>query len=442
MKRVHIVSLGCAKNRVDSEVMAGILQGEGYRLVSDPDQADVAVVNTCTFIQPANEESIEAILELANLKEEGRLEKLVVTGCMAQRFAAELPTELPEVDAFLGTGTYHRIGDVLGGRELSRVLVDAPRWLPTAQTPRLNTSPPGSAWLKISEGCDHKCAFCIIPSIRGGHRSRTLASLVEEARILAAQGVLELNLVGQDTTSYGRDLSADIDLAVLTEALAEVDGLEWIRVHYLYPRGVPQRLLEVMASHPKVLPYVDMPLQHASDRMLRAMGRGTSRARQEAILDNIRATVPDVTLRSTFIVGFPGETEEDFDELLDFVRQQGFHRVGAFPYWQEEGTRAAELPHQVPEEVRMQRLDELMELQAGIAKDHLERWIGREVRVLVQGLSDETELLLQGRTAHQAPEVDGVVYINDAPEGVAPGTMRRVLIEDALDYDLVGRVVD
>lgn len=442
MKRVHLVSLGCAKNRVDSEVMAGLLQGEGFTLVSDPDDADIAVVNTCTFIQPANEESIEAILELGRRKEDGKLQKLVVTGCMSQRYAAELPDELPEVDAFLGTGAYHRIADVLMGREPSRVLVDVPKWLPTAQTPRINTSTAGSAWLKISEGCDHGCAFCIIPSIRGRHRSRELVSLVDEARLLARSGVREINLVGQDTTSYGRDLNGSPDISHLAEALAEIEELSWVRIHYLYPRGVPDRLLEVMASNPKVLPYIDMPLQHASDRMLRAMGRGTTRERQTELLNRIRRMLPDVTLRSTFIVGYPGETEEDFDELKDFIRDQGFHRVGAFPYWQEEGTRAAKLPHQVPEDLRQDRLEELMELQAGIAKAHIERLVGTEVTVLVQGVSDETDLLLQGRTAQQAPEVDGVVYINDAPEGVLPGTFRRVLLESALDYDLVGRIVD
>ena len=438
--RVHLVSLGCAKNRVDSEVMLGLLRAAGHEIVADPDAADAAIVNTCTFIEPATEESVDAVLRLGERRESGQLQRLVVTGCMAQRYPEQLAGELAEVDHFLGTGEYHRIVEALAG-QVPRTVVDTPRWLPDAWTPRLNTSPPGSAWLKISEGCDHRCAFCIIPSIRGRHRSRTVASLVAEAERLADEGVVELNVVGQDTTAYGRDLRDGTDLSALLRALARVDGLRWIRVHYAWPRDLPADLLRVMADEDKVLPYLDIPLQHASTRVLKAMRRGVSRGDHEALLARVRSVLPDVTLRTTFIVGFPGETEADFDGLVEFVEAQRFHHVGVFPYYAEVGTRAAQLAGQVPEPVRAERRAELMALQQLISREHWEGWVGRTVSVLVEGPSPESDLVLVGRTASQAPEVDGQVILTETPADVVPGTIRSVEIVDAAEYDLVGRVV-
>ena len=443
MEKVHIVSLGCAKNRVDSEVMVGILQQKQHAFVDTPEEADVIIVNTCSFIQPATEESIDTVLEMARLKQDGRLKKLVVTGCMVQRYGESLEGELPEVDAFLGTGEYHRIGDVLGMRDAAapRSYVDVPMYIHDELAPRVNSWSRCSAYLKISEGCDHRCAFCIIPQLRGRLRSRTIPSLVTEAQRLASEGVVELNLVSQDSTAYGRDLRDGTGLGELLRELAKVDGIRWIRLHYAYPIGLPAGLLEALRDEPKVVPYLDMPLQHASGPMLKAMKRGVTRAGQERILARVREYVPDITIRSTFIVGFPGETDEDFQELCSFLRDQRFDRVGVFTYCQEDGTPAAELGDQVPEEVKEARQAELMAIQAEISREKLQAMVGQIVPVLIEGHSEESELLLRGRTDTQAPDVDGQVYIGKAPEGVDVGQIRPVLITQAGDHDLVGEVV-
>jgi ribosomal protein S12 methylthiotransferase len=440
VERVHLVSLGCPKNRVDSEVMVGQLRSGPFELVDEPDDADVIVVNTCSFIQPATEESIDTILELARFKEEGSCRKLVVTGCMVQRYGEDLEGELPEVDHFIGTGEYHRISEVLT-RPSPRSLLGVPVWQHDEHTPRVNSWSRSSAYLKISEGCDHRCAFCIIPTLRGRLRSRTVASLVAEAQRLASEGVVELNLVSQDSTAYGRDLRDGSDLGTLLRALAQVEGIAWIRVHYIYPIGLPEGFLAAVAEEPKVCPYIDIPLQHASGPMLRAMRRGVTRAGQERILDRIRGHVPDVALRTTFIVGFPGETDADFEELCDFVRAQRFDHVGVFTYFQEDGTAAAELPEQVPDEVKEQRQATLMGIQAEISKARLQAMVGSVVDVLVEGTSEESEYLLRGRTARQAPEVDGCVFLTEVPEDVAVGQVLPVRITDAADYDLAGYVV-
>ena len=443
MEKVHIVSLGCAKNRVDSEVMVGILQQKQHAFVETPEEADVIIVNTCSFIQPATEESIDTVLEMARLKKDGRLKKLVVTGCMVQRYGESLEGELPEVDAFLGTGEYHRIGDVLGARDAAapRSYVDVPMYIHDELAPRVNSWSRCSAYLKISEGCDHRCAFCIIPQLRGRLRSRTIPSLVTEATRLAAEGVVELNLVSQDSTAYGRDLRDGTGLGELLRELAKVDGIRWIRLHYAYPIGLPAGLLEALRDEPKVVPYLDMPLQHASGPMLKAMKRGVTRAGQERILARVREYVPDITIRSTFIVGFPGETDEDFQELCSFIRDQRFDRVGVFTYCQEDGTPAALLDGQVSEEVKEARQAELMGIQAEISREKLQAMVGQIVPVLIEGHSEESELLLRGRTDTQAPDVDGQVYIGKAPEGVDVGQIRPVLITQAGDHDLVGEVV-
>ena len=444
MERVHLISLGCPKNRVDSEVMVGTLMQGGFELVDEPEEADVIVVNTCSFIQPATEESIDTVLEMARFKDAGSCKKLVVTGCMVQRYGTSLEGELPEVDHFLGTGEYHRIADVLSARDgrAPRSFVDTPMYIHDEFAPRLNSWSACSAYLKISEGCDHTCAFCIIPTLRGKLRSRTIASLVTEAERLVGQGVRELNLVSQDSTAYGRDLKDGTDLGGLMRALAAIEGLSWIRLHYAYPHGVPKSFLQAMAEEPNICSYVDIPLQHASGPMLKAMRRGVTRAGQERILDRIREHVPDVTLRSTFIVGFPGETEEDYRELYDFIEAQRFDHVGVFTYFPEDGTPAATLPDQVPDEVKQARQAELMALQARISREKLEAKVGTEVDVLVEGLAEESELLLRGRTMSQAPDVDGQVYIVNPPLGVRVGEIRRMRVTQAADYDLVGELVD
>jgi len=443
-ERVHLISLGCPKNRVDSEVMVGKLRRGPFELVDTPDGADVIVVNTCSFIQPATEESIDTVLEMAKFKSDGNCRKLVVTGCMVQRYGTALEDELPEVDFFLGTGEYHRIDDVLSARAAQgpRSFVDTPLYIHDELAPRVNSWRPHSAYLKISEGCNHRCSFCIIPTLRGRLRSRTISSLVTEATTFVGQGVKELNLVSQDSTAYGRDLGDGTDLGQLLRALARIEGLDWIRLHYAYPIGLPDSLLRAIADEDKVVPYLDMPLQHASGRMLKAMRRGVTRAGQERILDRVRRYVPDIAIRTTFIVGFPGETDEDFEELLDFVEKQRFDRVGVFTYFQEDGTHAATLPNQVPDDVKKARQARLMEVQAAISKASNEAMVGQERWVLVDGPAQEDDRILAGRLATQAPEVDGQVLLDEADEDVRPGQLRRVRITAAAEYDLVGRVVD
>jgi ribosomal protein S12 methylthiotransferase len=441
--RVHLVSLGCPKNRVDSEVMVGQLQSGPYTLVDEPGDAEVIVVNTCSFIQPATEESIDTVLEMAKFKTEGNARKLVVTGCMVQRYGRSLEAELPEVDVFLGTGEYQRIREVLETRDLRapRTHVDIPLYLPDELAPRVNSWSQASAYLKISEGCDHRCAFCIIPTLRGDLRSRSIPSLVAEARGLAEQGVVELNLVSQDSTAYGRDRKDGSGLGPLMQSLSEIDGIRWIRLHYAYPHGLPAGLLDQLANNPKVVPYLDIPLQHASGPVLKAMRRGVTRSGQERILDRIRGAVPGIALRTTFIVGFPGETEHDFAELCDFVSAQKFDHVGVFTYFPEDGTPAATLPDQVPDAEKKRRQRHLMKLQKGVVKKRLKGLIGKEVDVLVEGTAQESALLLRGRTATQAPEVDGQVYVQRAPEDVRIGQIRSLRVTQVGDYDLVGEIV-
>ena len=442
-ERVHLVSLGCPKNRVDSEVMIGKIRGADCTLVDSPEEADVIVVNTCSFIQPATEESIDTVLEMAGYKETGSCEKLIVTGCMVQRFGNALEDELPEVDHFLGTGEYHRIDEVLRNKEKDapKTHVDVPMYIHDEFSPRVNSWKGHSAWLKISEGCNHRCAFCIIPTLRGKMRSRSIPSLVAEAERLASQGVREINLVSQDSTAYGRDFGDGTDLGGLLRALAKVDGIEWLRLHYAYPIGLPNSLLAAIAEEPKVCRYLDMPLQHASGPMLKAMRRGVTRAGQERILDRVREAVPDIAIRTTFIVGFPGETESDFLELLDFVRTQKFERVGVFTYFQEDGTDAAKLPNQVPEDVKLRRQKTLMEAQAEVSRSRMESMIGQTFDVIVDGAADEHEWVVTGRLETQAPDVDGQVYFETPPDDIVAGQIRKVRIDRASEYDLVGTVV-
>ncbi len=436
---VYMHTLGCPKNRVDSEVMLGTLAEAGYRLVQDPEKAEVIVVNTCGFIESAKVESVDAIVELAELKRAGKCRKLVVTGCLVQRHAEDLARELPEVDHFLGTGAYQDIARVVSDAQAKRLVVPDPDFVHSASTPRVNSLPSHTAYLKISEGCDNTCAFCIIPKLRGGQRSRPIDDVVAEAAALAAQGTVELSLVAQDLTAYGYDLPGKIRLQHLLPELCKVDGIRWIRLHYAYPRDVPAALVDVLAREQKIVKYLDMPLQHASDRLLRAMKRGRDARFLRELLARLRARVPGIALRTSLIVGLPGETEEDFAELVAFVEEQRFERLGVFEFSPEEGTPAAEMQDQVPDAVKRARRDRIMRLQQRISRAHQRAMIGRRVEVLVEGRAEETEHLLAGRHAQQAPEIDGVTYVND---GVAyPGEIVTVEITDAAEYDLVGRVV-
>jgi ribosomal protein S12 methylthiotransferase len=437
--RVYMHTLGCPKNRVDSEVMLGTLAQAGFRLVQDPAKAEIVVVNTCGFIESAKIESIDAIVELAELKKTGRAKKLVVAGCLVQRHADELARALPEVDHFVGTGAYQDIARIVSDAQAKRLVVPDPDFVHSAASPRVNSLPSHTAYVKIAEGCDNACAFCIIPKLRGPQRSRPVEDVVAEAAALAAQGAVELSLVAQDLTAYGYDLAGKPRLHDLVRALAKVDGIRWIRLHYAYPRDVPDALVRAIAEEPKVVKYLDMPLQHSSDRLLRAMKRGRDSAFLRKLLARLRAGIPGLALRTSLIVGLPGETEEDFRDLLSFVREERFERLGVFEYSPEEGTPAAEMARQVPEAVKRERRARIMELQQGISRAHQRAMIGRRIEVLVEGRSEETEHLLAGRHAQQAPEIDGLTYVND---GVAyPGEIVTVEVTDASEYDLVGRVV-
>jgi ribosomal protein S12 methylthiotransferase len=432
-------TLGCPKNRVDSEVMLGTLAQAGYRLVQEPDEADVVVVNTCGFIESAKEESVDAILELSELKRTGRCRKLVVTGCLVQRHADELARALPEVDHFLGTGAYADVAKVVSDAQARRLVVPDPEFVHSAATPRVSSLPSHTAYLKISEGCDNACAFCIIPKLRGRQRSRPVDDVVAEAEALASRGTIELSLVAQDLTAYGSDLPGRPRLHALLRALAKVDGLRWIRLHYAYPRDVPAALVETIADEPKIVKYLDMPLQHSSDRLLRTMRRGRDSLFLRRLLARLRARVPGIALRTSLIVGLPGETRRDFEDLVRFVEEQRFERLGVFEFSAEEGTPAADMAGQVPQRVRRARFERIMEIQQRISREHQRATIGRRLEVLVEGRAEETEHLLAGRHAQQAPEIDGLTYVND---GIAyPGEIVTVEVTDASDYDLVGRVV-
>jgi ribosomal protein S12 methylthiotransferase len=438
-KALYMATLGCPKNRVDSEVMLGTLGARGYTLVESPADASVIVVNTCAFIGPAKQESVDTILELAEYKKTGRCNTLVVTGCLSQRYGPELAKEMPEVDHFLGTGAYVQIGDLLAAEAAPRQVIPDPHYVHDARTPKVNSSPKWTAYLKISEGCDNACAFCIIPTLRGAQRSRPIEDLIAEARTLAASGVRELNLVAQDLTAYGHDLPGRPPLHQLLEALCTVD-VRWIRLHYAYPRVFPDALIEVMAREPKIAKYLDMPLQHASDRLLRSMRRGRDSAFLVALLAKLRAHIPGLTFRTSLIAGLPGETEEDFELLKEFVRTQRFERMGCFQYSDEEGTAAYEFADKVPQKVIERRWREIMAVQKRINREQNRALIGKQLEVLVEGPSPESEHLLVGRHEGQAPDIDGVVYIN---EGFGyPGEFVTIEVTEAHDYDLVGRVVD
>lgn len=436
---VYFVSLGCPKNRVDSEVMLGVAEQGGFQHVDDPADARVIVVNTCGFIGEAKKESIETIFEMARFKESGSCERLVVTGCLSQRHPDELARGMPEVDHFLGSSDMLALGKVLkGGAE--RMLVGTPAdWLVESKSPRRLTTRPGSAYVKIAEGCNRSCSFCVIPSLRGKQRSRRADDVVREVRGLVEGGVKEINIISQDTVAYGRDLDGRPSLASLVRRVADVDGLAWVRLFYLYPEALDDELYELLAQHPRVLPYVDMPLQHAADGVLRRMRRGHGGARLRKVVSTLRERVPDLTFRTAFIVGHPGETDEEFAELMSFVEWAEFDRVGVFKYSDEETSKSATLDGKVPARTANARHRKLMQLQRKISHKKSAALVGRELDVLVEGPSDEHEYVLMGRHAGQAPDIDGQVYLSG--DEAVPGEMRRVEISQASDYDLVGELL-
>ena len=460
--KLGFVSLGCPKNLVDGEVMLGMAREAGHEVTADAGDADVIVVNTCAFIDNAKQESIDAILEMAGRKQDGRCQRLVVTGCLAERYRDELRREIPEIDAVLGTGEVPRILEAIGGAgrpgageaqplqfftrfpaappgsAASAAAPTPPEYIYDADTPRLLTTPRHFAYVKIAEGCDYTCAFCIIPTLRGAYRSRTIDSIVREAHALAARGVRELLLVSQDTSFYGIDRGERGGLARLLRELNRVDGLAWIRLLYLYPTTITDDVLAAMAECEKVCRYVDLPLQHASADVLKRMRRPGNRRTYDALLTRIRARVPGVTLRTTFIVGFPGETEAEFAELDRFVADTGFDHVGVFTYSHEEGTRAFARADDVPARVKRQRQAALMARQRRIVAAGGRARVGSEITVMIDGPSPEHELVLQGRTEGQAPDIDAVVYLTDCdPESYTPGDLISARVVDARGYDLV-----
>ncbi len=447
-KKIHFVSLGCPKNLVDSEIMLAKLQKDGYEIVEDPSLAETLVVNTCGFIEEAKEESINKVLEAAEYKKTGKLKKLVVAGCLTQRYKEELVEGLPEADLFVGSGQFQEIDKILnesyaGSKE--KQFFNLPTYLQEEGTPRVNSQLSHRAYLKISEGCKKRCAFCAIPLIRGNLQSRKIEHIVSEAKLLVAGGVKELIVISHDFTDFGWDLRKNDEQASethtqLLKELSEYSCAEWIRVLYLYPDGVTPDYVKLVKSRDNLLNYFDMPLQHINNNVLKSMNRRMTRQEIEKALDLIRKEIPEAIIRTQFIVGYPGETKEQFEELYEFVEEQEFDRVGCFIYSPEEGTKAFGLDNQVDESVKQLRHDRLMELQNKISRKKQKKLLGKRLEVIVEGFSEETELLLQGRYWGQAPDIDGVILINDGK--VKLGEKVIVEISDFHDYDLVGSIIE
>ena len=438
---ILFISLGCDKNLVDSEVMLGLLDKKGYQIVDSEEDADIIVVNTCCFIHDAKEESIQTILEMAEYKKEGKLKALIVTGCLAQRYQQEIIDEIPEVDAVLGTTSYDHIVEAVeealaGNGHVVMEDVDA---LPDVKEKRLVTTGGHYAYMKIAEGCDKHCTYCIIPKLRGNYRSVPMEKLLAEAKDLADQGVKELILVAQETTVYGKDLYGEKSLHKLLRELCKISGIQWIRILYCYPEEIYDELIQTIKEEKKVCHYLDLPIQHASDAVLKRMGRRTSKAQLVEIIEKLRKEIPDISLRTTLITGFPGETQEQHEELKDFVDEMEFDRLGVFTYSPEEDTPAATMTEQIPEEVKEDRQAELMELQQEIAFDLAEDMVGREVLVMIEGkVADENAYV--GRTYKDAPNVDGLIFIN-TDEELMSGDFARVRVTGALEYDLIGELI-
>lgn len=444
---ILFISLGCDKNLVDTEVMLGILAQRGHQMVDDENEADIIIINTCCFIHDAKEESIQNILEMAQLKERGRLKALIVTGCLAQRYKDEILKEIPEVDAVLGTTSYEEIGNVIDSvlsdnmveRGQSRITMKDVDYLPEVKTKRLVTTGGHFAYLKIAEGCDKHCTYCIIPKVRGNYRSVPMENLLKEARELAEGGVKELILVAQETTVYGQDIYGEKMLPKLLRELCKISGIQWIRILYCYPEEITEELIQTMKEEPKICHYLDLPIQHASDAILKKMGRRTSKAQLIETIEKLRAAMPDIALRTTLITGFPGETQEDHEELMDFIDRMEFERLGVFTYSPEEDTPAAKMDDQIKEEVKEERQAELMELQQDIVFEQAEDMIGRELLVMIEGkVADENAYV--GRTYRDAPNVDGLIFVN-TDEELMSGDFAKVKVTGAMEYDLIGELI-
>lgn len=451
-KSLYFTSLGCSKNLVDSQVMLGHLGLDGFTIAQEPENAEVIIVNTCSFVEAAKKESIETVLDLADFKdpEVGKCKALVMSGCMAQRYSNELEDEMPEIDMFIGTGEYNKIVPLLKAFEEGKLekksFVEIPKYIHTEFDPRLNTSPSYMAWLKISEGCNRNCTFCIIPTLRGRLRSRSIDSLVTEAKSLVESGVKELNLISQDFSDYGSDFEGfarednkNPIIHNMLKALQDESGADWIRIFYFYPDDLTDDVMDLMASSDRICKYLDMPVQHFSSKVLRRMNRRATNELIHEKIETLRSKIPGIVLRTSVIVGFPGETEEDFDLLLEGIKKVRFNHLGVFKYSDEEGTPAVRLKDKVPQEIIDERFEILYEAQKEIARELNQEYLGKTIEVLVEGVHEETDLLLQGRHRGQAPDIDGRVIIND---GLAhPGDIVKVEITNVLDYDLVGRIV-
>lgn len=441
MLKIALESLGCSKNLVDAEIMMGILNEKGYKLTGDFDEADVILVNTCGFIESAKQESIQTILEFAQLKETGNLKLLIVTGCLAQRYSEELKREIPEIDAIVGTGSYQNIDEILF--QLSEkhqiVSLNSIEFAYDETLPRYVSTPNYMAYLKISEGCDNKCTYCIIPKLRGKYKSRKMEDVISEAQKLAKRGVKELVVIAQDTTKYGIDLYGKEKLADLLEELAKINGFKWIRVMYSYPESITEDLVKVIKKYENICNYFDMPIQHASNRILKLMNRKTTKEDILSKINMIRGYIPDATLRTSIIVGFPGETKEDFDELVNFVKEVKFDKLGVFAYSREEDTPADKLPNHLTEEEKLERQENLMLVQQGISEQKNNQKIGNKYEVLVEEQIEDNVYI--GRTIYDAEEIDSIVYIK-ATRNLKIGDFENVVINDALEYDLMGVIKD
>jgi ribosomal protein S12 methylthiotransferase len=440
--KLGIITLGCDKNRVDSEHMLGMLVArKGFEITNSFEDAEVIIVNTCGFIGDAKEESVQTIIETGQYKESGKLQKLIVAGCLAQRYAEDLLEEMPEIDALIGTGEIDKVEEVLDEVMADNRVIrsESLDFLCNAKTERILTTAPHTAYLKIAEGCDRRCTYCIIPQLRGKLRSRSIEDIVAEAEALAAEGVREINLLAQETTEYGIDIFGEKSLDKLMKELVKVEGIEWIRTYYMFPNSVTDSLIQTMKEEEKVCNYFDIPIQHIADNMLQKMGRAKSGEQIKTILNKIRTEIPEATIRTTVIVGFPGETEDDFEELKEFVKEFEFDYCGVFKYSREEDTKAYEMENQIPEEIKEKRMVELVNIQSEIAERKNRRFLGQTVEVMIDGVSDESEFMLEGRTKGQALQIDGKVLTNDGT--AKAGEIVKVEIEQNFDYDLLGAIV-
>ncbi len=441
---VGMLSLGCPKTLVDSEVALGILQNKNYKIAESVTDCDVAIVNTCAFIHDARQESVEKILSLGVLKDEGKIRKLVVMGCLAQKYHHELKDQMPQVDAFVGSGDYPKIAEIIEEvRKGKRVVeVGKPLFLYDYDSPRFSLTPSHYRYVKISEGCNHKCSFCIIPQLKGLHRSRPIEDVLSEVKTHALKGVKEVILTGQDTTFYGRDFAGQFLLADLLRNLNQVREIDWIRLLYAYPAHLSNEILDAIAESEKIVKYVDVPLQHISDRMLKNMRRGVTKEQTRALVRNIRQRIPGVAIRTTFIVGFPGETEQDFQELLEFLEESKFERLGVFPYSFEQDSHSGTLEEQIPQEIKEDRYHRAMSLQQKISSANSRRWIGKTLPVLIEGIAEEKKMGFVGRSPMDAPDVDGLVYVKSTPENhLRAGELINCRITESFDYDLAGEYV-